>query len=103
MSFDQVRKSKREKEKPVSIPFDQGDVFRHFKLWVCYHYNRSLNPFRSGRCLSTVRSIATGISSSVVSIPFDQGDVFRQMQNKTQNENSVSIPFDQGDVFRRNL
>ena len=39
----------------VSIPFEQGDVFRPM-----------------------IRSVATGVAA--VSIPFEQGDVFRQLR-----------------------
>ena len=35
-----------------------------------------LNPFRTGRCLSTVAR-AENLDSDLVSIPFEQGDVFR--------------------------
>ena len=39
----------------VSIPFEQGNVFRrNTQYWT--GRGRSLNPFRSGRCLSTVTS-----------------------------------------------
>ena len=37
----------------VSIPFDQGNVFRLVPLSVHWHLLRCLNPFRSGQCLST--------------------------------------------------
>ena len=60
----------------VSIPFEQGDVFRR------------INGFRYGRI-------------SPVSIPFEQGDVFRQLHRHYIEEVlHVSIPFEQGDVFR---
>ena len=36
----------------VSIPFEQGDVFRHYIGTVTSDDN-GLNPFRAGRCLST--------------------------------------------------
>ena len=38
---------------------------------------RRLNPFRSGRCLSTMEKGKTVANVREVSIPFDQGDVFR--------------------------
>ena len=37
----------------VSIPFDQGNVFRRRKLAERGVYGYCLNPFRSGQCLST--------------------------------------------------
>ena len=59
-----------------------------------------LNPFRSGRCLSTVAGLSI-VESWAVSIPFDQGDVFRRIRIiLIINKKVVSIPFDQGDVFR---
>ena len=83
-----------------------------------------LNPFRAGRCLSTVsrrgnvlRSLTSqSLSSramsfdkedlkqellaSRVSIPFEQGDVFRPSYEIGYVRIVVSIPFEQGDVFR---
>ena len=109
----------------VSIPFEQGDVFRRdvenvpvagteksqslssraMSFDCTYGTNTqartaSLNPFRSGRCLSTLDTHGI-VSIFDVSIPFDQGDVFRQRSKfKRNNKQRVSIPFDQGDVFR---
>ena len=40
-------------------------------------FNKSLNPFRSGQCLSTLEALDKLLGISV-SIPFDQGNVFRQ-------------------------
>ena len=83
----------------VSIPFEQGDVFRRCnhlveKTVIC------LNPFRAGRCLSTITKTARR-NLCVVSIPFEQGDVFRPKTFSTlMKKKIVSIPFEQGDVFR---
>ena len=60
----------------------------------------SLNPFRTGRCLSTNRVRRATEIGIIVSIPFEQGDVFRQMQMCKMLKQRVSIPFEQGDVFR---
>ena len=38
----------------VSIPFDQGNVFRLSLLLVLSQLVLRLNPFRSGQCLSTI-------------------------------------------------
>ena len=100
MSFDTVSENLVTVTLSVSIPFEQGDVFRQstkkqfdksilclnpFRAGRCLSTRNSfinalnhisLNPFRAGRCLSTIRSVATGIATSV-SIPFEQGDVFR--------------------------
>ena len=37
----------------VSIPFDQGNVFRREQCKHS-HAQQRLNPFRSGQCLSTL-------------------------------------------------
>ena len=61
----------------VSIPFEQGDVFRHLCLVSIPWSVLCLNPFRAGRCLSTVeRRLDSDYQK--VSIPFEQGDVFRR-------------------------
>ena len=99
MSFDCYSQTWRESPK-VSIPFDQGNVFRQPSRHSCS-------------------------SPKSVSIPFDQGNVFRRLdrylgETKTVKSQSlsiramsfdtyskttyetrrVSIPFDQGYVFR---
>ena len=61
------------KSRFVSIPFDQGNVFR----------------------LQTLSFRAV-----FVSIPFDQGNVFRPNGVSSVIDLFVSIPFDQGNVFR---
>ncbi len=75
MSFDRKNLSNMIKTL-VSIPFDQGNVFR-------LAYN----------------SLFAYVDE--VSIPFDQGNVFRRRNpgNDTWDV-AVSIPFDQGNVFR---
>ena len=60
----------------VSIPFEQGDVFRQ----TMYMYS---------------------LLKLKVSIPFEQGDVFRLIYYYYYGDLlCVSIPFEQGDVFR---
>ena len=100
MSFDTTRINYEQYFRCVSIPFEQGDVFRLKSLkevrelvWSQSLSSRamsfdlanelkqdctllSLNPFRAGRCLSTNKSVI-GSPSIFVSIPFEQGDVFR--------------------------
>ena len=61
----------------VSIPFEQGDVFRQLNDLFKFHCSLRLNPFRAGRCLSTILSLLWRFIMSV-SIPFEQGDVFRR-------------------------
>ena len=77
MSFDRTT-SGRTTESNVSIPFDQGNVFRHYNFQQIKGKQTSLNPFRSGQCLSTAPKEADATFVSQVSIPFDQGNVFRQ-------------------------
>ena len=60
----------------VSIPFDQGNVFR-------------------------LRVLCIRVEKGQVSIPFDQGNVFRHtISSLFSTVSDVSIPFDQGNVFR---
>ena len=82
----------------VSIPFDQGDVFRRNKIYLLL-VAKSLNPFRSGRCLSTnsiwkVEKMESSQSLSIRAMSFDLFLIIYGI------ERLVSIPFDQGDVFR---
>ena len=55
MSFDCTKKHLRTLK--VSIPFEQGDVFRHYYGALNRAVNDSLNPFRAGRCLSTFTNV----------------------------------------------
>ena len=85
----------------VSIPFEQGDVFRRFSS--IYHFSswHVSNPFRAGRCLSTQKLFKT-MPCIRVSIPFEQGDVFRRdVENvpvagteKSQSLSSRAMSFD---------
>ena len=68
----------------VSIPFEQGDVFRH-ETGVIIVKKTGLNPFRAGRCLSTMVFTIT-FNKQKISIPFEQGDVFRPKE-----ENIMSL------------
>ena len=60
----------------VSIPFEQGDVFRPRNGDSSESIGLCLNPFRAGRCLSTKKERQLQMLENV-SIPFEQGDVFR--------------------------
>ena len=98
MSFDRTL-SRTANVGNVSIPFEQGDVFRRstataitasiglnpFRTGRCLSTKEKtkwllylcLNPFRTGRCLSTLGGFY-GYFDFEVSIPFEQGDVFRR-------------------------
>ena len=67
----------------VSIPFEQGDVFRRTVSVEVRKLRQCLNPFRTGRCLST-EYVQEVDEDDLVSIPFEQGDVFRQENNYGQ-------------------
>ena len=56
MSFDSIQAKIIEREGDVSIPFEQGDVFRQKYQRRFIMATFCLNPFRAGRCLSTVSS-----------------------------------------------
>ena len=60
----------------VSIPFEQGDVFRH------------------------VQTVAMDIARESQSLS-SRAMSFDHKDTKMKQENIVSIPFEQGDVFRR--
>ena len=70
----------------VSIPFEQGDVFRPRNGDSSESIGLCLNPFRAGRCLSTKKERQLQMLENV-SIPFEQGDVFRQKLYFLDNEN----------------
>ncbi len=53
MSFDHLRSELLDMLEDVSIPFEQGDVFRPKRKTKDEQYPLGLNPFRAGRCLST--------------------------------------------------
>ena len=60
MSFDAKSVGHNDLTSAVSIPFEQGDVFRPVKT-TALRKKMGLNPFRAGRCLSTSAKI--GIKS----------------------------------------
>ena len=53
MSFDSIFQQIG-KATNVSIPFKQGDVFRQVQMVKLFILLMRLNPFRAGRCLSTL-------------------------------------------------
>ena len=66
---------------------------------MCYAIY-SLNPFRTGRCLSTDEFLAT-IKERQRLNPFRTGRCLSTaLKNLIIIGGSVSIPFEQGDVFR---
>ena len=75
MSFDRSM-SRTTQTIKVSIPFEQGDVFRPSEDITTTCRDLRLNPFRAGRCLSTNLLLSFALLI-FVSIPFEQGDVFR--------------------------
>ena len=101
MSFDKEPPIRVRWITKVLIPFVQGNVFRPspdtnslkrdslnpFRTGQCLstqdinHIEQSghgLNPFRTGQCLSTVTSIEKETRQPVL-IPFVQGNVFRHL------------------------
>ena len=76
MSFDRTT-SGRTTESNVSIPFDQGNVFRPdeaYEVHGCKYKSQSL----SSRAMSFDNNSWARWICHTVSIPFDQGDVFRR-------------------------
>ena len=83
----------------VSIPLEQGGVFRHLLSRQIALFGACFNPFGAGRGLSTkVKKWKHKLLE--VSIPLEQGRVFRQRRKSWWRNNSVSIPLEQGRVFR---
>ena len=90
----------QDEEFQLSIPFEQGDVFR-------LNINQALNVLNLPQSLSS-RAMSFDLKNfylinlgEQVSIPFEQGDVFRRrLYVRFRTSGSVSIPFEQGDVFR---
>ena len=99
MSFD-LKNTTSQTIKFVSIPFEQGAVFRH----NCEVHNDHLvlSQSLSSRAMSfDVYMVIPLNTRRKVSIPFEQGDVFRrEVARASRRNNFVSIPFEQGDVFR---
>ena len=63
-------------ETKVSIPLEQGRVFRLKNAYVDISRVKGLNPFRTGQGLSTdIMIVAKRLL--MVSIPLEQGRVFR--------------------------
>ena len=84
----------------VSIPLEQGNVFRQ----KCGK-NRTETP-RSQSLWNRAMSFDSTITQSglcdIVSIPLEQGNVFRHHSHIDSTPQSVSIPLEQGNVFRLN-
>ena len=72
----------------VSIPFEQGNVFRQ-TITRNWSKKRSLNPFRAGQCLST-DWYRLFWCPWIVSIPFEQGNVFRLIYVSETNDIKTS-------------
>ena len=123
MSFDGYRLGQVVRLADVSIPFEQGDVFRPKLNEMVGRILQGLNPFRAGRCLSTDQlTMLNGIMSQSLSSramsfdlnanivltpsfslnPFRAGRCLSTQQSilKSLEMTLVSIPFEQGDVFR---
>ena len=56
----------------VSIPFDQGNVFRLQVQFVHKDMHKGLNPFRSGQCLSTINKVILDVENCCLN-PFRAG------------------------------
>ena len=84
----------------VSIPLEQGNVFRLKNHDEVRRIN-CLNPFGTGQCLSTYCVAVESSWIFIVSIPLEQGNVFRLVRLVDFDKlETVSIPLEQGNVFR---
>ena len=103
MSFDMFKRLKSAVSKSLN-PFRAGRCLSTLTQLQLSFQSVCLNPFRAGRCLSTVKRAENLDVDLPVSIPFEQGDVFRlKLWAHIINGSYVSIPFEQGDVFRPNV
>ena len=76
MSFDIRMETKMETKRVVSIPFEQGDVFR--QLISLNKPKEATSQSLSSRAMSFDIGTLVRLSTMInVSIPFEQGDVFR--------------------------
>ena len=122
MSFDLRHTQKRETVE-VSIPLEQGNVFRQLAKAYKRMAIKCLNPFGTGQCLSTLQSHALQSHDSSQSLwnramSFDNNADFKITDYESLNPFgtgqclstklpihvhltlSVSIPLEQGNVFR---
>ena len=98
--FRLLRKGELNAGQQVSIPLEQGGVFRPIEST-----SRTTVAGLSQSLWNRAGSFDTGVASSVdsvaVSIPLEQGRVFRHTtQIAIQQALRVSIPLEQGRVFR---
>ena len=77
MSFDPLYRTPYTLNKTVSIPLEQGNVFRPELHYDTLEISGSLNPFGTGQCLSTITATEDAVKG-IVSIPLEQGNVFRR-------------------------
>ena len=77
MSFDDNR-AQNTTLRDVSIPLEQGNVFRLLLYLLLNLVFKGLNPFGTGQCLSTYQFKQLKILLKV-SIPLEQGNVFRPL------------------------
>ena len=89
-----------QKLKGVSIPLEQGNVFR--LVWLNdFDSVECLNPFGTGQCLSTLLLIQLKLQYKGLN-PFGTGQCLSTEDAvKGIVSLGVSIPLEQGNVFRR--
>ena len=78
-SFDNNKFREVAKNSIVSIPLEQGEVFRPFTRYD--GMNSRFNPFGTGQGLSTWHPFGCAVGRWV-SIPLEQGGVFRQVNEE---------------------
>ena len=101
MSFDKETAKSLGYSSIVSIPFEQGDVFRPLMRKCNYNLKRRLNPFRAGRCLSTYmlksikmcRKLSQSLSSRAMSFDEVRRIVYRAVE-ASQSLSSRAMSFD---------
>ncbi len=89
-----------ERARKVSIPLEQGRVFRLKKLLSLLVSNR-FNPFGAGQGLSTIFTF--NYREFYCFNPFGAGQGLSTIKNCSLRSITVSIPLEQGRVFRPHL
>ena len=84
---------------PCLNPFRTGRGLSTYLL-ILNDVLLGFNPFGAGRGLSTLNHQSVIEQEEDVSIPLEQGRVFRRNSKRIDELENVSIPLEQGRVFR---
>ena len=95
MSSDVVKTEEVEHKAQVSIPLEQGNVFRLNGLVKAGSIIGSLNPFGTGQCLPTV--LAEEVEYQIGLNPFGTGQCLPTLNMENYTDDSLGLnPFGTG-------